>query len=201
MTTRLLLRLYDPIAGVIRLSGTDIRLVTLDDLYSRIGIVTQDVQLFRANVRDNLTLFDKSVSDAQILDAIELLGLNTWFARLRQGLDTPLAGGRGLSAGEGQLLAFTRVFLKNPGLIIMDEASSRLDPMTEQLIEHAVDRLLYNRTAIIVAHRLATVQRADRIMILRDGEILESGDRAMLVADSTSHFSHLLRVGIGEILA
>lgn len=200
--TRLLFRLYDVTDGAIELGGQDLRQVTLDNLRSSVGMVTQEVQLFQASVRDNLTFFNRTIPDAQILEALETLGLGAWFASLEQGLDTRLdAGGRGLSAGEAQLLAFTRVFLKNPGLVIMDEASSRLDPVTESLIEHAIDRLLYNRTAIIVAHRLATVQRADQIMILSDGQIVEHGDRLALMAQADSRFSQLLRTGMTEVLA
>jgi len=99
------------------------------------------------------------------------------------------------------LLAFTRVFLRDPGLVILDEASSRLDPATEQLIERAVGRLLRNRTAIIIAHRLGTVQRADEIMILRDGHVIEYGERERLAADPTSRFYELLQTGLEEVLA
>lgn len=200
--TRLLFRLYDVTNGAICLGGQDVRHVTLDTLRSSIGMVTQEVQLFQASVRDNLTFFNRAIPDAQIIDALETLGLSPWLAGLEQGLDTRLdSGGRGLSAGEAQLLAFTRVFLKNPGLVIMDEASSRLDPVTEGLIERAIDRLLHNRTAIIVAHRLATVQRADQIMILSDGQIVEHGDRVALMAQPDSRFSQLLRTGMTEVLA
>ena len=112
------------------------------DLRRRIGLVTQDVQLFQASVRDNLTFFDTSIPDEQIHAVIEELELGDWYDSLSDGLDTKLeTGGRGLSAGEAQLLAFTRVFLRDPGLVILDEASSRLDPATEQRIERAVDNL------------------------------------------------------------
>ncbi len=201
-STRLLFRLYDVSAGAIRLGGHDLRTVALDDLRGRVGMVTQEVQLFRATVRDNLTFFDRSIPDEQTMAALQELGLGDWVAGLEEGLDTRLeANGRGLSAGEAQLLAFTRVFLKDPGLVIMDEASSRLDPVTEALIERAIDRLLHKRTAIIVAHRLATVQRADQIMILSDGEVVEQGDRVALVTNPRSHFSQLLRTGMAEVLA
>ncbi len=146
------------------------------------------------SVRDNLTFFDRSISDDQIQAVIEELELAEWYGALPQGLNTQLeTGGRGLSAGEAQLLAFTRVFLRDPGLVILDEASSRLDPATEQLIERAVDKLLRNRTAIVIAHRLGTVHRADEIMILQDGEIAEHGQRTALVANPHSRFSHLLQ--------
>jgi ATP-binding cassette subfamily B protein len=99
------------------------------------------------------------------------------------------------------LLAFTRVFLRNPGLVILDEASSRLDPATEQRLERAIDKLLQNRTAIIIAHRLGTVHRADEIMILENGSVAEYGDRSQLAADTTSRFYQLLQTGLEEVLA
>jgi ATP-binding cassette subfamily B protein len=199
--TRLLFRFYDPLAGVIRLGGQDLRTLALDDVRRSVGMVTQDVQLFQASVRDNLTFFNEAIADAKIIDALYTLGLGRWYESLEQGLDTRLeAGGRSLSAGEAQLLAFTRVFLKDPGLVILDEASSRLDPVAEHLIEAAIDRLLQGRTAIIIAHRLATVQRADHILVLSDGEVLESGDRVALLARPDSKFSQLLRTGLAEVL-
>jgi ABC-type multidrug transport system fused ATPase/permease subunit len=200
--TRLLFRLYDPSAGTIRLGDEDIRRARLADLRQNIGLVTQEVQLFRATVRDNLTFFDHSIPDERILAIIEELGLSDWYALLPDGLDTRLDEGSGsLSAGEGQLLAFTRVFLRNPGLVILDEASSRLDPVTERRIEHAVDKLLENRTAIIIAHHLTTVHRADEIMILEDGRICEHGDYNDLSNDPESRFYELLQTGLEEVLA
>jgi ATP-binding cassette subfamily B protein len=195
-------RLYDPTAGYISLHGADIRQSRLKALRQRVALVTQDVQLFQASVRDNLTFFDRNIPDERIRAAIEALELADWYASLPEGLDTRLeTGGRGLSAGEAQLLAFTRVFLRDPGLVILDEASSRLDPATEQLIERAIDRLLRNRTAIIIAHRLGTVQRADEIMILRDGRVVEYGERERLAADPDSRFYSLLQTGLEEVLA
>ena len=199
---RLLFRLYDPDAGRLRLGDTEVPAVQLDDLRRKVGMVTQDVQLFRATVRDNLTFFDRAIPDDQILRVIDDLGLSRWYDSLPDGLDTELqAGGKGLSAGEAQLLAFTRVFLKNPGLVILDEASSRLDPATEQLIERAVDKLLQGRTGLIIAHRLATVHRADHILILEAGHAREYGDYADLANDPTSRFYQLLQTGLEEVLA
>ena len=200
--TRILCRLYDPSAGAILLGGVDTRQARLAALRQRVGVVTQDVQLFQASVRDNLTFFDQSITDGQIVRVLEDLGLGTWYRSLPEGLDTVLAAdGGGLSAGEAQLLAFARVFLRDPGLVILDEASSRLDSATEQLIERAVDRLLHNRTALIVAHRLATVHRADEIMIIEDGRICEHGPREALASDPSSRFSSLLQTGLEEALA
>ncbi len=187
---RLLLRLYDPTAGTVRLGGHDIRGAALDELRRHVALVTQDVQLFNASVRDNLTFFDRAVSDEWVLAVLDDLGLGGWLA----------AGNGGLSAGEAQLLAFARLFLKDPGLVILDEASSRLDPATEALVERAVGKLLQGRTGIIIAHRLHTVRRADTILILDNGHILEQGARAGLAADPTARFHHLLQTGLAEAL-
>jgi ATP-binding cassette subfamily B protein len=171
------------------------------DLRERVAIVTQDIQLFSATVRDNLTFFDHAISDARILAALDELGMGDWARALPKGLDTLLAsGGTGLSAGEAQLLAFARAFLRDPGLVILDEASSRLDPATEKKLDRAVSRLLAGRTGIIIAHRLGTVQRVDQIMILEDGRVQESGPREHLVRDPLSRFSQLLQVGMEEAL-
>ena len=197
---RLFARFYDPTAGAIRLGGTDVRNVPLDDLRGRVGLVTQDVQLFHASVRDNLTFFDPTISDQRIVEVLRELELLDWMRSLPEGLDTQI-GPRSLSAGEAQLLAFARVFFKDPGLVILDEASSRLDPATEQLVERTVGALRRGRTAIIIAHRLGTVQRADEILILDYGAVLEHGARARLAADPSSRFASLLRTGLEEVLA
>ena len=204
--SRLLVRLYDPRAGTIRVGGVPLGDARISDLRERVAMVTQDVQIFNATVRDNITFFDSRVSDEQILNVIETLGLRPWFATLSHGLDTLLAaGGAGLSAGEAQLLACARVFLKNPGLVILDEASSRVDPATERLLDRAVAALLRpagsRRTAIIIAHRLGTVERVDEIMILEDGQIVEHGPRERLAQDERSQFARLLQTGLEEALA
>jgi ABC-type multidrug transport system fused ATPase/permease subunit len=199
---RLVFRLYDLLEGRILLDGVDIRDAKMQELRQRVAIVTQDVQLFQATVRDNLTFFDDTLSDDYLHKVIDDLGLREWLQTLPKGLDTKLeTGGRSLSAGEAQLLAFTRVFLRDPGLVILDEASSRLDPATEQLIERAVDRLLENRTAIIIAHRLRTVERADEILILDSGRVVEHGEREVLEHDKTSQYYSLLQTGLEEVLA
>ncbi len=197
---RLLFRLYDPTAGSIRLDGIDLRDVALADLRARVGMVTQEVQLFGASVRDNLTFFNPRVPDRRVETVLEELGLWDWYRALPAGLDTVLAtGGGGLSAGQAQLLAFARVFLRDPGLVILDEASSRLDVATERLLERAMDRLLHGRTAIVIAHRLATVRRADTIMVLEHGRVAEYGPREQLARDPDSRFARLLqRSGSGQ---
>jgi ABC-type multidrug transport system fused ATPase/permease subunit len=192
---RLLARLYDPDEGAIRLGGVDPREARLEDLRARVGLVTQEVQIFAGTVRDNLTFFNPAIDDARLLRAIDELGLRGWLDALPAGLDSALAAGGGLSGGEAQLLALVRVLLKDPGLVILDEASSRLDPATEALVGRAIDRLLAGRTGMIIAHRLATVGRADEIMILAGGRIIEHGPRAALAGDPGSSFARLLRAG------
>jgi len=200
--SRLLFRLHDPAAGVIRLGGAEIRTAQLDQLRQRVGLVTQDVQLFQGTLRDNVALFDPGIADARLCAVFAELGLEEWLRALPDGLDTRLgAAGRGLSAGESQLVALARVFLKNPGLVVLDEASSRLDPLTERLLERAVARLLEGRTGLVIAHRLSTVERADSILILEQGHVAELGPRADLVDNPASRFAGLLRVGMREALA
>ena len=205
--TKLLFRFYDPTSGAVCVrtsSGSadeapwrDLRDLAQRDLRQRIALVTQEVQIFNASLRHNLTLFDDSVDDARLVEALEQVGLGAWLRELPDGLSTKLSSG-GLSAGEAQLLALTRLFLRDPGLIVLDEASSRLDPATEAAIEQALDKLLRGRTAIIIAHRLSTVQRADEILILEDGQIVEHGDRVALSANGSSRFAGLLRTGLEE---
>lgn len=204
--TRLLFRLYDVDHGHIRLDDVDIRQARLSDLRRHVGMVTQEVQLFAASLRDNLTLFQnygsQPIPDAQMQQTLTQLGLGGWLQELPHGLDTQLtAGGQGLSAGQAQLLAFARVYLRNPRLVVLDEASSRLDPATEQLLEQAIDRLLVGRTAIIIAHRLGTVQRADDILILDNGRIVEFGERLALASNPQSRFYQLLQTGMEAMLA
>lgn len=199
--TRLLFRLADPQCGSISLNNIAIRDLELADLRSHVGMVTQDVQLFKASVRDNLTFFDATISDEDVELALRELGLWSWVETLPDGLHTELAaGGQGLSSGESQMLAFARVFLQYPDLVILDEASSHLDPATEHLLEQVVDRLLQDRTGLIIAHRLQTVQRADDILILEDGRIVEYGPRLALASDPTSRFAALLQTGLEEVL-
>lgn len=199
---RLLTRLYEPQQGEIRVGGVATWDAPLHVIRDRVAMVTQDVQLFRASVRDNLTFFDRDIDDRRLLEVIDRLELSEWLESMPDGLDTMLeSGSGGLSAGQGQLLAFTRVFLADPGIVVLDEASSRLDPATELLIERAVDHLLENRTGLIIAHRLGTVTRSDDIVVLEDGQVVESGERTTLSADPDSRFSRLLAAGMEEVLA
>lgn len=200
--SRVLLRLYNIGSGTIRVGGVDIRDLSLSALYRRVGMVTQDVQLFDGTLRDNLTLFDGSISDGYILETTERLGLKQWIDSQPEGLDTHLkAGGSSLSAGEAQLFALTRVFLTQPSLVILDEPSSRLAAATEAMLQTAVDQLMKNCTGIVIAHRLSTLEQVDHIMVLGDGRILEFGERETLAQDPASHYAQLLITGREEDLA
>ncbi|GLV53958.1 helicase [Dictyobacter sp. S3.2.2.5] len=198
---RLLLRLYDPDEGKILFGSTPIDAVPLQTLRNSVSLVTQDIQFFHASVRDNLTFFNRSIGDETILDVLDQVGLLDWYHSLPDGLDTIVQSSQGLSAGEAQLLAFSRAFLKDPQIVILDEASSRLDPVTEQKIERAVDRLLANRTGIIIAHRLATLERADQVLLLKDGQIEEQGALAALRQRGHSRIAQLFAEQHKEVVA
>ncbi len=199
---RLLFRLYDPTEGEITLGNVPIREVALDEVRRRIAFVTQEVRVFRATVRDNLTLFDANIPDEHLLSSLDSLGLQAWFASLPEGLDTQLgAGAEAMSAGQAQLLALARAFLRSPDLYILDEASARLDPITERLLDGAIERAIAGRPAVIIAHRLSTVQRVDTIMMLDQGRIMELGSRQKLLNDPTSHFARLLAGDFHEVLS
>lgn len=199
---RLIVRMYDIKSGEILLHNKNISSLREDEITKNIAYITQDVQIFTATIRDNITMFKDDIEDEDILKVIYDLGFKEWYEGLSNGLDTNLQMGiRSLSAGEAQLLAFVRVFLKNPKLIILDEATSRIDSSTEKLIEKALDKLLRNRTCIIIAHRLSTLNRADDILLLEKGKIVELGEKQALLEDENSRYYNLLQYGIGEVLA
>lgn len=191
---RLVLRLYDATAGSVQLGGVDVRDAGTVSVRRRVAIVTQDVQLFAASVRDNLTLFGAlDADDARLTRALQQVGLRDWLARLPAGLDTELGPqGGGVSAGEAQLIAFARTFLTDPGVVVLDEASSRLDPATESVIDSAIGNLLDGRTAVLIAHRLSSLNRVDKIAVIDEGRVVEYGRRDDLVADPHSRFAELL---------
>lgn len=200
--SRLLLRLYNIDNGAIRVGGVDIRSLRLEALYRRVGMVTQDVQLFDGTLRDNLTLFNPDLSDEEVFETTDRLGLRPWIDAMPHGLDTHLsAGGASLSAGEAQLFALTRVFLTKPSLVILDEPSSRLDAATEATLQTAVDQLLERCTGIIIAHRISTLDNVDKIMVLREGRLIEFGMREALAHNPSSEYFRLLQTDRQEELA
>ena len=196
---RLVARLWDVEGGCVRVGGLDVRSVGRRELRARLGVVSQQPQLFRASLRDNLTLFNPSISEERMLHALDELRMGDWVRELPAGLQTLLGpGGRGLSAGETQLLGVARTLLHDPGIVILDEPSSRLDPATEQLVSAAIGRLLTGRTGLIIAHRLETLDRVDTVLVLDEGRILEFGPRELLAANASSYFARLLRSSIAD---
>ncbi|OPJ55672.1 ABC transporter ATP-binding protein [Clostridium oryzae] len=198
---RLIVRFYDAKTGKISINNTLLKDIEPEDLRKNIAYVTQDVQLFNASVRDNITFFNKKINDDKIIGTIYDMGLGNWYEKLGDGLNTVISPGGGMSSGEAQLLALIRVFLRNPKLIILDEASSRLDPATEKLVDAALEKLIEGRSCIIIAHRLGTVEKADDILILDKGSVLEYGTRKDLIRNKNSRLNELLNYGIEEALA
>jgi ATP-binding cassette subfamily B protein len=179
---RLLCRLYEPQQGTIRLDGVDIRELPIATLRRRLGVVLQDTFLFSGNVADNLRL-DAAISDADLERLCSDLGLGPLLARLGDGLASELRErGGNLSSGERQLLAVARVAIRDPSVLVMDEATAFMDPSTEATLQRDLDTLLSGRTAIVIAHRLATVEAADRILVLRRGRLIEEGNHRELRA-------------------
>lgn len=179
---RLLCRLYEPQQGRILLDGRDIRTIPIADLRRELGVVLQDTFLFSGNVADNLRL-NASVSDRELAQVCAELGLKELLAKLPNGLETELRErGGNLSSGERQLLAVARVAIRKPTVLVMDEATAFMDPSTEATLQADLDRLLQKRTAIVIAHRLATVEASDHILVLRRGELIEQGTHRELRA-------------------
>ena len=176
-------RFYDPTEGRVLVDGVDVKSVTLHSLRSQLGVVPQEPFLFAGSIRTNLRFGRPGVSDEEIDEAVDVVGLTDLIERLPEGLDTVVhERGQTLSSGERQLLALARAFLARPRVLILDEATSSLDLRSETIIERALDRLLEGRSAILIAHRLTTAQRADRIVVIDQGGILEMGTPAQLIA-------------------
>ena len=182
---RLASGLLAPTSGRVHLGGTPVWDISPDELSRHLGVVSQEVRLFAASMRDNVSLFDPSVADGRIVEVLEHLGLAERLLDRPGGLDAELdADGVGLSAGEGQLLALARVFLRDPQVVILDEATARIDPETEAELQDAIGELVRDRTALIIAHRVSTLEHVDRLAVLDDGVVVEHGTRDQLLADA-----------------
>jgi ATP-binding cassette subfamily B multidrug efflux pump len=184
---KLLTRLYEPSAGRIALGGVDVTALPVAELRRRVTVISQDVALFTGTVRSNLALgavaSGRAVDDAELLAAAARVGLDRCLAKRPEGLDAAV-GERGgaFSAGEKQLLAFARALIRDPELLVLDEATAHVDPETEALIERGVGELMRGRTTLVIAHRLSTIQSADLIVVLDRGRVVERGTHAELVA-------------------
>jgi ATP-binding cassette subfamily B protein len=180
---KLMARFYDPIAGTVRIGGCDLRDATLSSLHERMCVVPQEGYLFAGSLRDNVRIGRIGASDADVERALDALGLLERFAAFPDGIDTEVReGGSRLSAGERQLVSLARAALADPDILVLDEATSNLDPGTEHAVEQALESLMAGRTVIVVAHRLSTAARADRVAVVADGGLAEVGTHDELVA-------------------
>jgi ABC-type multidrug transport system fused ATPase/permease subunit len=194
----LLSRGVEPPRGTVFLGGTDVRDLDLQQLRSAVGVVTQRTEVLAGSLADNITLFGDAPRE-QIVAAVEELGLTDWVAGLPEGLDTMLGpGGTSLSAGEEQLVAFARLLVRDVSVVVLDEATARMDPVTEARVVRAADRLITGRTGILVAHRLSTTERAEQVAVLESGRIVQQGTRAHL-ATADGPFRRLLDAAAHEV--
>jgi len=180
---KLMARLYDPASGCVRFGGVDLRAVDEPTLRARIVVIPQEGFLFGGTIRDNLRLSAPDADDARLRRALDELGLTRRFDRFPDGLDTRVeARGANFSAGERQLVSIARAGLIDPAVLVLDEATSSLDPGTELLLDRALEQLMAGRTVIVIAHRLTTAERADVVGVVDDGALVEVGTHDELVA-------------------
>lgn len=180
---KLIARFYDPTEGRVAFGGVDLRNASSADLRHRITVVPQEGFLFTGTIRDNVRVGRPDATDTEVVEALSAVGVLPWFESLPEGLDTEVhERGSSLSAGEKQLVSLARAALADPAVLVLDEATSSLDPGTEVLVERALDRLMEGRTVIVIAHRLSTAERADRVGVVADGHLAELGSHRELVA-------------------
>ncbi|WP_219418840.1 ATP-binding cassette domain-containing protein [Pseudonocardia nigra] len=195
---KLMSRAVEPPPGTVFVAGQDVTATAVDDLRRAVGVVTQRTEILAATLEDNITLFGHAPRDA-VEDAVEALGLTEWVASLPQGLQTRLGtGGTTLSAGEEQLVAFARLLIRDVSVVVLDEATARMDPQTERRVTRAAERLLAGRTGVVVAHRLSTTRRCDTVAVLDRGRVVQHGERARLAAEPGPFRELLLAAGDTE---
>jgi len=188
---KLIARFYEFQEGIITIDGHDIRTLDLEAYHPQLGIVTQSPFLFDGTVRDNIRYGRANATEEEVVQVAHQVGEGDWLKVLPQGLDTPVGErGASLSMGQRQLVALARVLLQNPSIFILDEATASVDPLTETLIQEGLDKVLENRTSIVIAHRLSTIRTADRIVVLRQGEIIEQGTHDELLKQK-GHYAEL----------
>ena len=189
----LVFRRFDPVDGTVHLGGHDVRTLVRASLRHRICYIPQAVRILPASLRANVAVFDDTVGDTRIEQAIRAVGLGPWFERLPAGLDTVLtvADAR-ISAGQAQLLSLARAFVADPAVVLLDEPSSTLDPHSENLLQQALHRFLVDRTGIVVTHRTSTLNDVDSVLVLDGGRLVEFGNRAALQADPDSALNRVM---------
>jgi len=189
---KLATRFYDPTSGAVTLDGVDLRSLTADDLHRSVVMVTQENYLFSGTISENIRFGRPEATQEQVEEATREIGAHGFITALPEGYETDVSNRGGLlSAGQRQLIAFSRAFLADPAVLILDEATSSLDVPSERLVQRALRTILSGRTAVIIAHRLSTVEIADRVLVLEHGRIVEDGSPADLVAGGDGRFSDL----------
>jgi ATP-binding cassette, subfamily B, bacterial len=188
---KLVARFYEFQGGRILIDGVDIRTLDLHTYHEKLGIVTQSPFLFDGTIMENIRYGNPDATDAEVVRSAHMVGNGDWIHVLPDGLDTQVGErGTNLSMGQRQLVALARVLMQNPSIFILDEATASVDPLTETLIQEGLDVVLQNRTSIVIAHRLSTIKNADRIIVLREGEIIEEGTHDSLLRDG-GHYAEL----------
>lgn len=197
---KLIARFYDPVSGSVTLDGVDLRDLSQSDLRRHVVMVTQENFMFDGTIADNIRFGRPDATDAEVAAAAEAVGADRFIAALPDGYDTDVAkrGGR-LSAGQRQLVAFARAFLADPAVLILDEATSSLDIPSERMVQRALETVLADRTALVIAHRLSTVQVADRVLVLEHGRIVEDGAPTDLIARGDGHYAALHRAWVESL--
>jgi len=191
----LLTRFYEIDAGAIRIDGHDIKTMTLASLRGHIAVVLQDVFLFADTILNNITLGDDQITEEQVIAAAKEIGVHDFISSLPEGYHYNVKErGAMLSSGQRQLIAFLRAFMSGPSILILDEATSSVDSYSEELIQNATDRITKGRTSIVIAHRLATIQKADQIMVMEAGKIVEVGTHKSLIKKASGHYKSLYEV-------
>jgi len=194
----LLTRFYDVRKGSIQIDGIDIRQIPQHTLHRMIGVVQQEPYLYSGTIVDNVRLFNEDITREQVIEACRLVGADPLIRRLKDGYDTRLSErGSGLSAGERQLISFARIVVFQPKILILDEATANLDSQTEQMVQSALDVVSKGRTTLVIAHRLSTIMHADRILVMRDGRIVEQGTHRELL-DQHGYYEELYQHSQGK---
>jgi ATP-binding cassette subfamily B protein len=186
----LLCRFYEPTQGKIYLNGIDYQDMKLQDIQSRIGMVLQTPHLFSGSIKENIRYGKLNATDEDVIEAAKLAGANDFIIKFEKGYEQDVGeGGNLLSVGQKQLISIARAILAKPELFIMDEATSSVDTLTEALIQHGMERLMEHRTSFVIAHRLSTIKRADKILVIEDGQILEMGTHRELIHKKGKYYS------------
>jgi len=185
----LLNRFYDVGSGQLLIDGFPITQYRFESLYEMMGMVTQEAILFNDTVANNIRMGKQDATDAELIEAAKVANAHEFISKMEQGYKSSIGeGGNKLSGGQKQRLSIARAILKNPDILILDEATSALDTESEKLVQQALEQLMHNRTSLVIAHRLSTIQKADKIVVLKEGEIIETGTHQSLLKQKGAYY-------------